>query len=72
MAKATTVTTDAKAIRSMPNVQWVLSSDSGQINNLPPPEALLSFVKHLIDNGISKKEINTFIQKNPKRLFYEV
>ncbi len=46
----------------------VMSTDFGQIDNPPAPEGLKLFIAAMLKNGISEKDIETMVKKNPAKL----
>ncbi|MCI2256704.1 DUF6282 family protein [Domibacillus sp. PGB-M46] len=63
-----TVEEMAHSIREIGAESCVLVTDYGQEHNIPPIQALSNFVGEMVDCGISEKEIETMIVKNPKQL----
>jgi hypothetical protein len=48
----------------------VLGSDTGQIGNTTPAEAIRIMVQLLMENGLKEQEIDTMIKTNPTYLIY--
>ncbi len=46
----------------------VVTSDMGQLKSPLPPEGLITFIKELIDRGLSPAEIQTMVKHNPQTL----
>jgi len=46
----------------------ILSSDGGQVRNATPSQCLFEFVKNLSEYGITKKEFETMLIKNQKKI----
>jgi hypothetical protein len=57
-----------EAIKVLGAGQCVIMSDGGQIHNPWPHESLRIFAQCLFEKGISQKEIETMMIKNPKQL----
>jgi hypothetical protein len=58
-------------IRAMKDVgieHCIMSTDLGQLWNPPPAEGLRLFMATLLRNGVSEREIETMVKKNPARL----
>jgi len=58
----------ARYIREVGAQYCVLTSDLGQISMPPPPEGLLDFIHHLMEEGIREEEVLRMIRDNPKYL----
>jgi hypothetical protein len=58
----------AAKIKAIPNAQWILSTDSGQKNNLKSPEAIDVFLQKLLAAGISEKRLFRMIREEPQQL----
>lgn len=63
-----TVEKIAHSIKELGAGSCVLVSDCGQRHNPMPPEGLRLFVQSLFEKGISEREIETMIVKNPRAL----
>jgi hypothetical protein len=63
-----TVAEMAETIRQIGADSCVLVTDYGQLHNIPPVEALSSFVSELLSCGISETSIEKMIVNNPKAL----
>jgi hypothetical protein len=46
----------------------IITTDFGQIDNPPAPAGMKAFIQVLLKGGISEKEIETMVKKNPARL----
>lgn len=57
-----------KSIRDIGAEHIILSTDRGVKGKEHPAEGMLSFVKFLLDNGFSEKEITTMICENSKQV----
>ena len=57
-----------EAIKTLGAGHCILMSDGGQIHNPWPHESLRIFAQCLYEKGISQKDIETMIIKNPKQL----
>ena len=66
-----TVAEVADRIRSLPDAQWVMVSDSGQRNNPKSPDALAAFAKGLIDVGIDAARVRRMLVDEPRGLVSE-
>lgn len=60
-----------KAIRETGIEKNILSTDLGQAHNEPPPQGYIEFVEKLIENGITKEEIEIMTKENQRKLLYE-
>ncbi len=61
-----------KAIRETGIERNILSTDLGQAHNEPPPpQGYVEFVERLIENGITKEEIEVMTKENQRKLLYE-
>ncbi|NIT78674.1 MAG: hypothetical protein GWO44_17740, partial [Thermoplasmata archaeon] len=58
----------ALSIKELGAGSCVLVSDCGQRHNPMPPEGLRLFVQSLFEKGISEREIETMVVKNPRAL----
>ena len=68
MAGAATPGEVAAAICAVPDAQWVLASDSGQISNPLAPEALASTCCNLTSAGVERGLVSRMIRENPREL----
>lgn len=68
ITNAASVEEVVKAIQDLPNLNWILVSDSGQKENIASPQALAGFGKELIAQGLSEEAFNRFVKTNPQRL----
>jgi hypothetical protein len=57
-----------KAMKDVGIEHCIMSTDLGQLWNPPPAEGLRLFMATLLRNGVSEKEIETMVKKNPARL----
>jgi hypothetical protein len=57
-----------KAMKGVGIEHCIMSTDLGQLWNPPPAEGLRLFMATLLRNGVSEKEIETMVKKNPARL----
>ena len=58
----------ADQIRGVGAEHCIMSTDFGQLKNLPPVEGMRKFIEDMLANGITKDEIDQMIRKNPRRL----
>ena len=58
----------ADFIRDVGPSHCIITSDLGQVGTPLPPEGLITFMKELIDRGISIAEIQTMVKHNPQSL----
>jgi predicted metal-dependent phosphotriesterase family hydrolase len=58
----------AKAIRAVGVDHCILSSDMGQPGNPLHPDALVSFIKEMRQQGFTQQDINTMLKTNPALL----
>lgn len=57
-----------EAIRKIGAERVILSSDCGQVNAAPHPDALVRAAKALMSHGITEREIDLMLKKNPAGL----
>ncbi len=57
-------------IRRIGVVNTVISSDTGQVHNPPPVEALRITIQLLLEEGFSEAEVRTVLHTNPAKLLY--
>lgn len=58
----------ADSIKRLGADSCVLVTDYGQAHNIPPIEALSNFVAEMLEGGISEREVEQMIVRNPKQL----
>jgi hypothetical protein len=58
----------AETIREIGAGSCVLVTDYGQDHNIPPVEALSTFVQEMLKAGLSNQDVQTMIVQNPKKL----
>lgn len=58
----------ARRIRSVSPQQCIMTTDFGQMENLPAPEGLRDFVQAMLTEHITPEEIKTMICDNPRHL----
>lgn len=58
----------AEIIGRTPGTRWIIASDSGQVNNLRAPEALMSYARMLESEGIDKQGIIRMLKYEPETL----
>ena len=58
----------ANMIKTIGAEHCVMSTDFGQVHNPPPPEGLRIFIRAMMDNGISDREIKMMVSENPAKL----
>ena len=58
----------ANMIKTIGAEHCVMSTDFGQVHNPPPPEGLRIFIRAMMDNGISDREIRMMVNENPGKL----
>jgi hypothetical protein len=58
----------AGRLRSLPDAQWVMVSDSGQPANPRSPDALAGFARGLIDAGLDAARVRRMLVDEPRRL----
>jgi len=46
----------------------IMTTDFGQIDNPPAPEGLKLFIRAMLQNGVSEKDIEIMVKKNPAKL----
>ena len=50
----------------------ILSSDFGQVKNLPPVEGFLYYLEKMMNLGFSDEELRIMIHDNPQKLLYNI
>lgn len=55
-------------IVSNPHAQFVLASDSGQAKNPIGPEAMITFISLLLENGLTEKQVSTMLHQHTREL----
>lgn len=60
----------AEAIKKVGARKCIMATDLGQIHNQEPVTGLKSFIKSMMDSGISGKDIEKMCLTNPYRLFF--
>lgn len=58
----------ANMIKTIGAEHCVMSTDFGQVHNPPPPEGLRIFIRAMMDQGISQREIKMMVGENPAKL----
>jgi hypothetical protein len=58
----------ADAIKLIGPQHCIMATDFGQADNPPAPEGMKMFIKAMLENGISEKDIETMVKKNPAKL----
>lgn len=58
----------AESIKILGADSCVMVTDYGQSHNIPPVEALGEFIGHMLEAGITEKEINKMLVRNPRQL----
>ncbi len=58
----------AESINILGASSCVMVTDYGQNHNIPPVKALNNFIEKMLSEGISSKQINYMVEKNPKQL----
>ena len=58
----------ADAIKLIGPQHCVMGTDFGQADNPVAAEGLKMFIKAMLENGISEKDIETMVKKNPAKL----
>jgi hypothetical protein len=58
------------AIMKVGAKKCVLASDFGQINNPTPVRGMMMMVNNLLEQGISRGNLDTMCRKNPKKIFF--
>lgn len=54
-----------RQIKAVGSATTILSSDFGQVYNVPPPEGLRQFVQAILAGGITAREVEVMIKDNP-------
>jgi predicted metal-dependent TIM-barrel fold hydrolase len=55
-------------IRAVGQQSVILSSDLGQVSNMPPVEGFAHYLRRLEEAGIGRDELRDMIRDNPMRL----
>jgi hypothetical protein len=58
----------ADQIKGVGAEHCVMSTDFGQLKNLPPVEGMREFIEEMLRNEITEDEIDWMIRKNPRKL----
>jgi len=58
----------ANMINTIGAEHCVMSTDFGQVHNPPPPEGLRIFIRAMMDQDISEREIKLMVNENPGKL----
>jgi hypothetical protein len=61
----------ARAIGQVGPKRCIMATDFGQIHNPQPVEGMKMFVKEMMNQGISERDIKTMCIKNPLELFFK-
>lgn len=67
-ASAATFADVAAAVRAVPDAQWILATDAGQVGGPSSPEALERFALGLVQQGVSEADVRRFITQHPRAL----
>lgn len=68
VANAVPVKKVAGIIGNTTESQWIIASDTGQLNNIKSPAALAAYARMLGDEGIDKNRIFRMLKEEPKSL----
>lgn len=68
VADAVPIKKVAGIIGNTSDAQWIIASDSGQINNIKSPQALSTYAKMLVDEGIEEQRVLRMLRDEPKSL----
>lgn len=55
-------------IGALPSAQWIMASDSGQVDSPPGPEALETFARGLVEGGLDERRVRRMLTDEPTRL----
>lgn len=58
----------AEQIKAVGAEHCIMSTDFGQLKNLPPVEGMRKFIEEMLANGITEDGIDRMIRKNPRKL----
>ena len=58
----------ADQIKAVGAEHCIMSTDFGQLKNLPPVEGMRKFIEEMLANGITEDGIDRMIRKNPRKL----
>jgi hypothetical protein len=58
----------ADSIKIVGAERCIMTTDFGQIDNPPAPEGLKLFITAMLENGISEKDVEMMVKKNPAKL----
>jgi hypothetical protein len=67
-ASAATFADVAAAVRAVPDAQWILATDAGQVGGPSSPEALARFARGLVQEGVSEVDVRRFITDHPREV----
>ncbi|MDP7079839.1 MAG: DUF6282 family protein [Candidatus Undinarchaeales archaeon] len=68
LARATTPTQVAVAVTALPDAQWIMVSDTGQVGNPLSPDALARYCQELARTGVPEDELVRMVVDRPRRL----
>ena len=68
LARATTPAQVASAVMTLPDAQWVMVSDTGQVGNPLSPDALARYCRKLAAAGVPEDELARMVVGRPRRL----
>lgn len=66
--KGTTAHSVAMAMAVTPKAQWIVASDSGQLDNPPSPDMLGQWMGDLVEAGLPREKAFSMVQDQPQRL----